>query len=579
MENISLSSNGQPYFYFTVASDYNTTGNISLPLTGLSMNFSVNAGQLTKVYLPSAIYYPSGSEVISNFGFHITTNQPASIVAHHHRIFFSEATTVLPTTEIADNYIVMAHKDDGSGSVFGYSEFSIVSTADNSLIEIVPSAYTSGGKPPGLPFSVTLNKGQIYQVQSINDLTGTTVREKSGNKIAVFSGANRSNVLSSFNCSGADDHLFEQNYPVTGWGNEYISIPFLNFGANQFRILASQNNTLVQFNCSNTKMLQAGQYFDTISSNPMYINSPKPIQLGQFITSCSNTMADPNFVLHKSLSYYSKKVIFDAFSDYDTSFVNIIVRSPATSSINLDANQVTFNPLISYPNYSYAQVPLGKGTHIIQSDSGFYAFAYGASFHDAYAYQTGYDGFRQTENSISFKYLNNLCQDTIIGFEIIPNLNFDSFNWQFSNGTVSVDQNPNVIFNESGNYTISLLVTDSLGCIYGGSNTLQINDCGTYTVSAYCPNVFTPNNDETNDKWKPIFDGNINSILNYELYIYNRWGLKIFETTRINGFWDGYTTSGSLCNEGVYYYVVKYNTNENGQLAPKSMNGFITLAR
>lgn len=66
------------------------------------------------------------------------------------------------------------------------------------------------------------------------------------------------------------------------------------------------------------------------------------------------------------------------------------------------------------------------------------------------------------------------------------------------------------------------------------------------------PNVFTPNADSVNDIFKPITD----EITELNFSIYNRYGNLIFETSKINGFWDGRTTSGEPCTDGVYFCVL-----------------------
>mgnify|MGYP001059574655 FL=1 len=66
------------------------------------------------------------------------------------------------------------------------------------------------------------------------------------------------------------------------------------------------------------------------------------------------------------------------------------------------------------------------------------------------------------------------------------------------------------------------------------------------------PNVFTPNFDSINDVFKPYLD----EITEMNFSIYNRYGNLIFETSRLNGFWDGRTTSGEPCKDGTYFCVL-----------------------
>ena len=66
------------------------------------------------------------------------------------------------------------------------------------------------------------------------------------------------------------------------------------------------------------------------------------------------------------------------------------------------------------------------------------------------------------------------------------------------------------------------------------------------------PNVFTPNFDSINDVFKPYLD----EITELNFSIFNRYGNLIFETTRLNGFWDGRTTSGEPCKDGTYFCIL-----------------------
>ena len=77
-------------------------------------------------------------------------------------------------------------------------------------------------------------------------------------------------------------------------------------------------------------------------------------------------------------------------------------------------------------------------------------------------------------------------------------------------------------------------------------------DCNINT-EVLIPNVFTPNNDNSNDKFK-IKGTNIKLI---EGSIYNRWGNLLFEWNNINIGWNGRTYAGEIVPEGTYFYIVK----------------------
>ncbi|NOX86730.1 MAG: T9SS type B sorting domain-containing protein [Chlorobi bacterium] len=65
----------------------------------------------------------------------------------------------------------------------------------------------------------------------------------------------------------------------------------------------------------------------------------------------------------------------------------------------------------------------------------------------------------------------------------------------------------------------------------------------------YLPNAFTPNGDGLNDEFKPVQRYDL--VRTYHLYVYNRWGQLIFETSDINTGWDG-TYKGNPAEQGRY---------------------------
>lgn len=82
------------------------------------------------------------------------------------------------------------------------------------------------------------------------------------------------------------------------------------------------------------------------------------------------------------------------------------------------------------------------------------------------------------------------------------------------------------------------------------------------------PNVFSPNNDGTHDKWE------IRNILNYpdnEVTIINRWGNQVYHSKSYKNTWDGDNLS-----EGTYFYVVRVKLCD-GQ--DKMFKGYVMIVR
>lgn len=88
------------------------------------------------------------------------------------------------------------------------------------------------------------------------------------------------------------------------------------------------------------------------------------------------------------------------------------------------------------------------------------------------------------------------------------------------------------------------------------------------------PNVFTPNNDGINDCFKLK---NVTHIPNgFDVYIYNRWGSKIFGSDNPGFNWDGTSSDGDRASDGVYFYLISYHDN-CGEIYIRS--GYVTLIR
>lgn len=119
--------------------------------------------------------------------------------------------------------------------------------------------------------------------------------------------------------------------------------------------------------------------------------------------------------------------------------------------------------------------------------------------------------------------------------------------WDFGDGTpLESGQNPFAhTYAQPGKYTIKQIVTN-------GNCTDTITSVIDITEYIYIPNVFTPNKDGTNDFF---YIGN-NGFKEFKIEIYNRWGMKLFESDNANMRWDGKTIAGTEAPDGTYYFIL-----------------------
>lgn len=137
-----------------------------------------------------------------------------------------------------------------------------------------------------------------------------------------------------------------------------------------------------------------------------------------------------------------------------------------------------------------------------------------------------------------------------------------SWSWDFGNQSFSIEQSPSALYDDEGNYTISLQVLNPEGC----SDTISKAISVVNSLVLFVPNTFSPNGDQKNDFFNV-------SVLNYETFslnIFNAYGTNMFSTSDPSIGWDG-TYEGRGVQEGTYVVTIfavdvfgkVYNRNKN----------------
>lgn len=163
--------------------------------------------------------------------------------------------------------------------------------------------------------------------------------------------------------------------------------------------------------------------------------------------------------------------------------------------------------------------------------------------------------------------------------------NAEQFFWDFGDkqtvhDSILTDESPLYFYQEEGDYSVKLTVWSENDC---KDDTTIVNVVNVQKEGEIIfPTAFIPKSggpfggeysirDSDNSVFFPFYRG----IKEYEIRIYNRWGILIFYSDDINIGWDGYFR-GRLCNEDVYIWKVngKYVNNK-----PFVKTGNVTLLR
>src|SRR6185503_10647253 len=113
----------------------------------------------------------SGEGLFSNKGIHITSDVPIVAYAHIFGSVSSGATMLLPVDTWGYTYTsINSQQIDAAGPAFSWVY--VVAKENNTVIRVTPSVITRTGMPAGIPFTVTMQRGDIYQINGTADANG-----------------------------------------------------------------------------------------------------------------------------------------------------------------------------------------------------------------------------------------------------------------------------------------------------------------------------------------------------------------------------------------------------------------------
>ena len=149
-----------------------------------------------------------------------------------------------------------------------------------------------------------------------------------------------------------------------------------------------------------------------------------------------------------------------------------------------------------------------------------------------------------------------------------------SYVWNFDDlSAISNEVNPEHLFpnEEPGNYLVELIGISEFGCTDTFYLIITVKD----ELLAFIPNTFTPDGDEFNQHFQPVFTAGFDPF-NFHMTIFNRWGEVLFESYDASQGWDG-TYHGELVPEGTYTWKIEFQREDSSYR--QIMTGHISLIR
>ncbi len=374
----------------------------------------------------------SDNEKITQKSFYIETDKNVIVLGHNQAYLTSESFNVLPVELLAEDYMVMAYNSDG---IFGTpdsweassatpSQFAIIATEDNTVVDIFPSAPTYDNRLN--PQRITLDRNDVYLVQAYgfqehrrSDLTGTEVR--ADKPIAIVAGQQRARVPIDLPQSIVSrDMLVEQIPPIKYWNMSFPVIPLPN-PVSQFdsrhlndklRVLAAFDGTELLVGDVLIAQLDKGEYFETDIIEPFMLNATAPVlpmiyRRSAQLSNMGNSVGDPLMQIVPSIDQFSSRQKFYSLEVkepkvsmggpvqhqrvYTEHFAVIISPNDNFGNITLNGANVkpsSFKPIIE-SDFSYSILSVNPGTNLLNSVANVGLFVCGYGYANSYGYFTG----------------------------------------------------------------------------------------------------------------------------------------------------------------------------------------------
>lgn len=508
---------------------------ITNPFTNYSETVSVFANQIKIVELyrghpvcydarqamqqTGKVCYAVNSEEIDTCALHVTSTANISLFASNYKKATFDATNVLPTASLLDEYFIQTYRPSDHGGNTQGSHFAVIAAEDNTIIDYCPSVPTeainealdilnftgdsSSLTPEQLELvkyqfgrdtlhSPVLKKGQVWYVWTgekdnhAGDLSGTYVKARDGKKIAVFQGCPHTNIPYEVK---QRDHIFSQAMPTKYWGNTFALTASSSRPCDVIRVLALNDETTVYINGDSVYTFDFAtnpkRYWDfEIGTNGAYakdgscmLTTSCPCAVHLFMVSQQhhgdkNSNGDPAMLWINPIEQQIDQVTFATYaSSNGTTFhyTNVVTDQPDLMTLDGLSIASNFKPVSGSNRYHYAQISLGNAaaTHTLKSNgSNFIAHVYGFTENESYGYSAGGATKPLTQyitingQIFSADTENNLCGEDTVHFACHPDYEYEKIEWYFGDGKSDLTNKDSVphYYEKSGVYSAYVLI-------------------------------------------------------------------------------------------------------------------------
>jgi hypothetical protein len=404
---IAFLSHQNRYLSLFLTSSKTLNYTIDVPSLELHMTGSVMANQVEMVALDKSLTLNTG---IENKGILVRGTEGMSVVGLNEGRYSTDAFLALPTLLQGQKYVIASYRE----SKYGKSLFAVVCIHDNTLVTVRLSSSAFDGSShlnPGQTVNYTLNRLQSLQIEGF-DLTGSFVF--SNKPVSVFGGHQCANVPSDANYC---DHLVSQLPPTTMFGRRFVTVPAsARRSGDVFRMVASNDNTVIRVNGIVRDSITAGQFFEMDSSSSSYllIETSEPILVVRFSkgSSADGVDSDPFMAIIPPVEQYRSTYVLST-PPYPPfifrSYASIVIRTFDMSGLRLDNKSLPSSAdwtNVAGEDLVATSIPISNGNHDFYHIGGtkFGLIIDGYANYQSYGYPGGLQGLHEANCSCQSGY-------------------------------------------------------------------------------------------------------------------------------------------------------------------------------
>jgi hypothetical protein len=421
-QNADPNDNAAKFFTIYATSEKKTV--INIQITGqAAVKKQINPSEVWDYLLPRSVELKSSLDVEKDKAIHIWSDDAdISVYFMSRNPYTSDGMYVIPAIGWGKEYVITSYSALLVDPRVDYpSEFTVVANQNNTVVTVVPSQDVRRTAEPtkpyhkkGSPFTITLQRGECLQVQTVFDLggsdldlTGTVVT--ANNPVGIVGASVCPFIPSDPYC----DHILDMLPPVRTWAKTYYTLPFFGrvVGGDSFYLIGSKAGQIIYRNGNQYASIgRFESFYRPDITEPSEWTSTEPFLLVQYLNSSrfggtNQNQGDPAMVVVNGAEQFSKKVVFQtpyipptSGQNKFTNYVNVLLRSSSISKTTFDGKPIMSvyaakrfpipgNPAwegIRLGNNTTSKVPIG--THTIVSDSGVGVYIYGYATEDSYAW-------------------------------------------------------------------------------------------------------------------------------------------------------------------------------------------------